>query len=527
MTADHPARAPRRSGPGDLVRSNVAVAFGTGLSRLTGFARIIVIALVLGQGALTDAFNFANNTPNAVYELLLGGVLTASLVPMFVDANEREDREGVDALVSVAVLALLALTVIAVLAAPLLVDLLTLRVDQDQAAIRSVGTRLARLFLPQIFFYGVIALASAMLNARRRFAAAAFAPVLNNLVVIAMVLTLPLIINGHRDLALAQHSTALVWLLGLGTTAGIVVNAVAMMRALRRAGIHLRWNPQFGHPAVRRVLRMSGWTFGYVVANQVAYLFITALALGSGRGHLSAYVNAFTFFSLPHGLLAVSLMTTFAPELATAWNRGDTNRFRRQMHLGIRALGLLVLPASAGYVVLGRPLIDAALRRNEVSGADAALTGRVLMAFAVGLFGFSLYLFVLRGFYAMRDARTPFILNVGENAVNVILAIGFVDRWGVVGLAASYAIAYTSSALLAYLVLLRRLRTMHTGTLTVTLGRYLLAAITMAAVLAVSVRRIDNAVVATLSGTVVGLVVYLAVVFLSAPLDRTIVRRAA
>jgi putative peptidoglycan lipid II flippase len=468
--------------PGSLARSNVVTALGTGLSRVTGFGRVVALSMVLGRSQLTDTYNFANNTPNVVYELLLGGILTASLVPMFVQQFEEDDDTGTSAVVSVSMVAMLVLTVVAVMAAPAIIHLTTARVEHNAAQVRSVGTQLARLFFPQIFFYGLTALATALLNARRSFRAAAFAPVINNVVVIGVILALPHLVSRPLDLGRAVHSSLLVWTLGLGTTAGIVATALVLVWELRNQGIHLVWAPQFGHPAVKRLVRMSGWTIGYVAANQVAYLLVQTLAFQQA-GWVTAYFYAFTFFVLPHGLLAVSLMTTFAPELATAAHRGEMDSFRSQVHLGLRALGLLVIPATVGYAVLAKSLVASTLQRREFGAADSLLTGRVLAAFAIGLFGFSAYLFILRAFYALKDAKTPFILNLGENAINIILAIALVHHFGVVGLAVSYAIAYNVSAVLAYVVLLVRVGDLPTSTLLVTLARYAVAATVMGVVI--------------------------------------------
>jgi putative peptidoglycan lipid II flippase len=187
------------------------------------------------------------------------------------------------------------------------------------------------------------------------------------------------------------------------------------------------------------------------------------------------------------------------------------------MHLGLRALGLMVIPASVGYLVLSKPLIIAALHHGSFSRDNALLAGRVLAAFALGLFGFSAYLFVLRGFYAVRDARTPFILNLGENAVNVILAIVFVHRWGVVGLAASYAIAYLCAAAAAYGALCRRVP-MRTSTLAITLARYVIASAVMGVVVWATAAQLHNAYLAVLSGTVLGAAIYVGCVMATAPL---------
>ena len=225
---------PRRGG---LLRANVSVGLGTALSRATGLLRWVALAAALGQASLSDAFNLANNSPNAVYELLLGGVLSATLVPVFTAQLEDADDDATNAVVTVAAIALAVLTVVAIVAAPWIVRLLTLSPDEsvDAAQLRDVGTDLARLLLPQIFFYGMMALGSALLNARRRFFAPAWAPVLNNIVVIAVFVVVGLELSGEPDLEDAQTISWLVPTLGLGSTAGIVVMTLALVPALRRA----------------------------------------------------------------------------------------------------------------------------------------------------------------------------------------------------------------------------------------------------------------------------------------------------
>ena len=267
-------------------------------------------------------------------------------------------------------------------------------------AIREEATTLARFFLPQIPFYGLTALGVALLNARRRFAAPAFAPVLNNLIVIAALVLLPHVVDGDIDLDSAIGNTTITLLLGLGTTLGIVAMTAAVWIAVRHAGIHIRARMEWRHPAVREVARLSGWTVGYVIANQIALLVVSILALRE-EGHLSAYQAAFIFFQLPHGLLAVSLMTTFAPDLAERAGRGDIDGYRDRMSLGLRLLALVMAPAAIGYAVLAVPLVSALIERGALSADDAILTAHTVGWFAAGLLGFSIYLFVLRGFYAL------------------------------------------------------------------------------------------------------------------------------
>lgn len=445
----------RTDAPSGLLRSNVVVAVGTATSRLTGMLKVIVFGIVIGQTALADAYDGANNSPNAVYELLLGGVLSAALVPMFTRWLEHDDQESTEVVVSVAIVALAALTAVAVLGAPWIFGLFSLNpadtVDVEQY--RSVGTALARIFLLQVFFYGVSALLGALLNAHRRFFAAAWAPVLSNLSIICSLLFVPAVLDDEAPvLGDVLDDPALKWLLGLGATAGIALQAMVLLPALHRAGVRLRFRFRPTHPAVRRLLTLSGWTFGYVLANQVAVIVVKNLA-EPGSGGQDAYTKALTFFYFPHGLLAMSIATTFVPEMARAVSRRDKAAFISRTSLGIRIVALLTIPASAGLLVLSRPIIGALLQHGQFDEVAATTTSRALIGLSLGLAGFSIYLFVLRGFYAHQDTRTPFVVNLFQNGLNIALAFVLVGRFDVLGLGLSLAISYGVVALWAITIL--------------------------------------------------------------------------
>jgi putative peptidoglycan lipid II flippase len=211
----------------------------------------------------------------------------------------------------------------------------------------------------------------------------------------------------------------------------------------------------WGHEAVRRMFRLSGWTVGYVAANQAALLFV--LVLASGRdGGVSAYQYAFIFFQLPHGLFAVSLMTTITPELARSASARDLVAMRDHFETGLRYLVVVVLPASVAYVVLAHPIVGI-LTNGAFSPRDASVTADTLQALAIGLLPFSVYLYALRGFYALQDTRTPFLVNCFENALNIALALVLFGRLGVQGLALAYAGAYGAAAVVALVMLARRI----------------------------------------------------------------------
>ena len=453
-TAPPPAGAVAEGGRRTLVRANLAVAAGTLLSRLTGLVRFALLLKLL-SGALADSYNVANNIPNVVYELVLGGVLTATLIPIFTEQAEQDDVEGTSAVVSIAMIATLALTILATIAAPLLIRGYLLRTPPagvDAGQLRSVTTVFALWFLPQILFYGVTFLATALLNARGRFFAAAWAPVVNNLVVSAALVVLPHVVSAPRTLAGASASSALRLWLAMPTTAGIVAMAATVLVPLRRAGITVHFLPNRKHPAVVRVLKLSRWTLGYVAANQVALWAMTTLAV-PGSGGASAYLVAFLLFQMPMGLLAISVTTTFGPELARARIAKDRARFNDRISLGLRLLALVLLPAGALIVALARPLVSVVLERGYYKSAPAAITSGTLAAFSVGLFAVAAYLFVLRGFYAHDDTRAAFVLNVFENAVNIVVGLVLVRHFGVPGLAWSFTVAYVLAGALAVRVL--------------------------------------------------------------------------
>ncbi len=477
--ADRPTRDDRhrRHDTRSLLQSSAVVGIGTALSRLTGFLRVAAIAYALGITTLAGVYSYANETPNIVYELLLGGVLTATLVPQFVRHFHDDDDDATSAVVSVAVLALVAITVLGVVLAPFIVDIYTLRVSgPGRAAQQELATSLLRLFMPQMLFYGITALATSLLQARRRFAAAAFAPILNNVVVITMFLALPRVVDGRLTVARINDDTGLTLLLGLGTTAGIAAMAIALLPALRAARVRLRFAPSLRHAAVRTMLRLSGWTVGYVIANQVALWVVLVLANGT-RGGAFAYLSAYAFFQLPYGLFSVSVMTAVAPDLAAAGSRQDAPALRHRFARSLRLTFAVIVPAAAVYVALARPLVVALLQRGAFSAADAALVSDTLVAFAAGLPFFSTYLFALRAFYSLSDTRTPFFLNCAENAINIGLALALFGPLGIPGLAAAFSGAYALASLFTLAVLSRRVGGLQGRGIGTTGGRVLLASV--------------------------------------------------
>lgn len=482
--------------PAGILRSSVIVAVGTGLSRVTGLVRVIALAVVLGRDAFSDAYYLANTTPNIIYELLIGGVLSATLVPLFVEADRKRDTDGPSALFSVGLSVAAVVSVAAILASPFIGRIY---LGGGRPGQLEVLGRLLALVLPQIFFYALVTLTTGALNARRRFVAAAFSPVLNNVVVVAVLVVLAVVWGDD----IRRSEVALI-VLGVGTTAGVVAMSLPLVRSMRRTGFRLRWNFDWRNPMISQVVRLSGWTFGYVAANQVALLIVMRLAGRGVEGTVTAYQVAFIFFQLPHGLIAVTLMTTFLPELSRAAVDQRLELFRSTYFRAIRLMLVAIIPAAVGYVILGDDLTEVLLSRGRFSTADAAVTGRTLVWFATGIAGYSVYLFTLRAFYAMKDTRTPFGVNVVENLLNIVFAALLVGR-GAPGLAGAYSLAYLVAAILALAALHRRVGL--DGPELGELGGQVLRIIGATAVMALVVVAVRAAAPAGPDGALVGLAV--------------------
>lgn len=453
-----------------LARNTAVMAAGTLLSRITGFGRLAAMTAAFGivEGPLADAYNKANVAPNIVYELVLGGVLSSVLIPVLVETlrrDEAEHRHVTNTITTIAGLVLLVITTAGIAGAPWLAALFTLGADgsaADVAELRRVVTLFLRLFLPQVLFYGLTTVWTAYLNAHRHFAAPMFAPVLNNLVVIGVLLWYGAIVDFRAVAELGRLTAGQLWLLGLGTTAGILAMTLPLWPVSRRHGWGFRPTLDWRHPMVRRVGRLGGWAMLYVGLNQVGYLVVIVLTSAiPGDGAFAAYASAFVFFQLPHGIYAVSVMTALVPGLAEAASAGETARYRAQLAAGIRATALFIVPAAVGLAVLSAPIVRLLLERGAFTAESTELVSVVLTAFAVGLPSFSLFQLFLRAHYALQDTRTPVLVNVAavslNIAVDVALFLALPGQWKVVGLALGHAAAYTLGATLFALRLRRRI----------------------------------------------------------------------
>lgn len=463
----------------DLNRSARSMTVLTIVSRLTGFARVVVFTAVFSRTFLANTYISANTVPNILFELFAAGALQAVLVPTMVrlmptagsatpDGGGPTDAERVAGTILGLLCGFLALIgVVAVLLGPRLMGLLV--DDVRSASVRrdeiELGATFLLFFMPQLVFYGANVVATAVLNARNRFALPVFAPTLNNMVVIACYLWFDAVHDGPPTLDL---TAAELWILAGGTTLGVVVFCSLPLVAVGRMGFVLRPRFEHRHPAVRAVLRDGLWAGAFLALTQVVLVVILKVA-NRAPGAPTVYQFAFILFTLPHALFSVPIMTTRFPEMTRAAHGGDWAAYRTTVAVASRSIGYMALAATALSVAVAHPgarllsFGDAAQLAPEI--ADATI------AFAPGIVGFGLLLFFTRALYATADARTPALVNLGLVAITSAVMLAAVpnlsDRHLVTGLAGAYAGGNLGGAVVLGAIVARRAATAGGGPLLV------------------------------------------------------------
>ena len=469
-TAPAPAAAPKKSGKATgLLKSSAVMAAGTMVSRLTGFVRSALIVSALGVGMLGDTFQVAYQLPTMIYILTVGGGLNSVFVPQLVRAM-KEDEDGGEAfanrLLTLVMVALGALTAVAVFAAPLLIRLLSDSVASDPAA-NEVGVTFVRYFLPSIFFMGVHVVMGQILNARGKFGAMMWTPVLNNIVIIV---TLGMFIwvygtSANSGMKVTNIPPEGQRLLGIGVLLGLVVQSLAMIPYLRETGFRLRLRFDWRGHGLGKAATLAKWTVLFVLANQAGAIVVSQLSTAAGKASpvdgtgFAAYANAQLIWGLPQAIITVSLMAALLPRISRSAAEDDGGAVRDDISQGLRTTAVAIVPIAFGLLALGIPMCTLIFGSSGTNSATNM--GFMLMAFALGLIPYSVQYVVLRAFYAYEDTRTPFYNTVIVAAVNAgasaVCYYVLPARWAVVGMAASYGLAYATGVGVAWNRLRKRL----------------------------------------------------------------------
>ena len=471
------------------------MATGTVVSRITGIARDIALAAALGFYLVSDAYSLGNSLPTIIYILVVGGALNAVFIPQLVRRMEKDDDGGnayADRLITLTGSVLLGLSILAVVAAPWIVDLYT-PADYPQSQY-DLAVAFARLCLPQIFFYGAYTMLSQVLNARGTFGAPMFAPIANNVVAIT-TFVLFIIVAGTSAAADGALTTGQVLLLGIGTTAGVVVQAAILVPVLGRAGY--RWRPRFDWKGqgLGKAAKLAGWTVGLVLVNQITYIVITRLAAqanvdaaasGATAAGITTYQKAHLVFMLPHSVITISIVTALLPALSRLAHEGKLKEVGEDVAGAMRLVAALVVPIAAMLFVLGSDVSVLLFGYGAATTDQAAVMGDVVSIFMIGLVPFTLFYVLLRGFYAMEDTRTPFVVTVIFSVIMLALVLwlfAFLTDLGVTsaggpqiaGIALGYVLAYWCGFVVLWWWLAHRLGSLQSGATVSVLLRLLTA----------------------------------------------------
>jgi putative peptidoglycan lipid II flippase len=464
-----------------ILSSSAVMAAGTVVSRLTGFVRAFLLTAALGNLLHADLFTIGNTIPNMLYILLAGGVFNAVLVPQLVRAM-RNDPDGGEAytnrIVTLAGVFLAVVSVLLVAAAPWVMSLyLNSCFDSPHLeAQRESVIAFARFCLPQVFFYGMFVLVGQILNSRGRFGPMMWAPIVNNVISVVVLVSYLLVYGpvAHGD-RYGAFSPGQERLLGIGATIGIVAQLLVLLPYLRAAGYRYRPRFDFRGTGLSHTLRLGVWTVLFVVVNQIAYTVVVRLASGGtgcsashdpGTGY-TVYSTTFLIVMVPHSVITVSLATAILPRLAARAAEDDLPGLARTLGGALRSALAVIIPFACLM-----PLIAGDVANTVSFGA--VRDNYRLFTLSLALFGpamllFTVHYLMLRGFYALERNRTVFWIQCCVAATNILVALVLVSATDAEhtspALVCAYAASYAVGSVLSYAMLRRLLGGLETPVL--------------------------------------------------------------
>ena len=444
------------------------MASGTILSRILGFVRAVMLAGVIGVTTnAADAFGVANQLPNNVYAIIVGGVLNAVLVPQIVKSKSHEDggKGYIDRLLTLAILVFGVVTLVATVASPLLIHLYTHGWSDNQLAL---ATAFAYWCLPQLFFYGLYSMLGEVLNARSAFGPYMWAPVVNNIVSIAglgaYIFLFGVDPTGKQNIT--DWSSGQITLLAISATLGVAAQALILFVSWRRIGLHYSPNFKFRGFGLRPALKAATWTLAMVIVTQIGGLVQTAVAsitvshrTGNtvGVASIAAMSIAWLIFMLPHSVATVSIATAYFTKISTHAHEGRMDLVKSDLVTGLRLISVISVLSTAVLLVLAFPFSRVFV--GEFDGMIAL--GLVVMAFVIGLVPFSFVFMMQKAFYALEDTKSPFWFTVGQTALYIagalIMGATLPLQWLVAGLALLMSFTVLVQARVAYVLLGRRI----------------------------------------------------------------------
>lgn len=469
-----------------LGRASLFLASGTVVSRILGFISAVILARTIGVvGAGADTFALANQLPNNIYAIAAGGVLSAVLIPYIVKAGLDKDggQSFVNKIVTLGFVIFLAVAIVATLLAPALVALYAQQGGDGGRGFSPEEMALATAFaywcLPQVLFYALYSLLSEVLNARKIFGPFTWAPALNNLVGMTGLVVFAAVFPAANTSSAVAWTPWMIGVLAGSATLGVVAQALILLVFWRRAGLTFQFDFGWRGVGLGKTGRAVSWVFGMIVIAQLAGIVqanVASLAAGGEAPSLAILRFSWLIFMLPHSVVAVSLATTYFTRMAGHYRDGNLAGVRDDFQSSVSRVGLFMVLASMGLIVVALPFARQFTTSFELAQAMALVIG----LYAVGLVPFSLLFLVQRVFYALEDTRTPFFLQVVQAVIFVTLALisaTLPTSHIAMGLALSATLATTAQTALAIVVLRRKLGGLHLRVLGSSFARYGLSGI--------------------------------------------------
>ena len=474
---------------GGTAGNSAIMAAGSLVSRLIGFVRNALIGMTLGAG-IGDAYTSAQFLPGQIYELLLGGILSSVLIPLLVRRRKADADRGqayTQKLLTFAIVSLGIATLLVVALAPVITAIQSGGGTTGQY--RDLVTAFAYLILPIIFFTGLSALIGAVLNVRGHFAAPTWAPILNNLVVIATCGVFIVVFGTTKGLAPGDMTPGRIALIGGGTLLGMIVQAAGLLPALRKVGFAWKWSWDPRGLGLREIGKLAGWMLCYVAANQVAVFVVVNLLNRASQGGRNASVlafnNVYLLMMMAHGIIGVSVMTALLPKMSAAAADGRLADVRADFNRGIRLTATALAPIAVVYAVLGTPISVTLFQGGAFGPEQAFAQGLVLVVAAFAVLPLSISYLCNYTFYSLQGNKTVALINLPVVAIRmgayVLLFAMLSDRLVAAGMTAANAISFVASALISLFVLRRRIGRLNLGSVAAALLKVLGAALVAAA----------------------------------------------
>jgi len=474
-----------------LVRSAGIIALGNVSSRALGLLRETVIAHLFGAKGTVSAFRLASRIPTMTYDLLVGGMLSAALVPVFSGYLAEEQRaelwRAASVVFSLVAVALGSIVVLLEAAAPTAAGLLGRGLGADLLA---VMTHLIRLVGPAVLFFGLSGVTTGLLYSLKRFTPPALAAAAYNL---GIVVAAPLL-AGQLD----------IYSLGVGAILGAMLQLLIQLPALR--GGSLRFSLDLSHPALRQILRLYlPVALGVAVSNaQVA--IDGRLASHAGESAAAWMDYATRIIQFPHGLVAVAISLAALPALSRASIMGDAAGFRHTFGLGLRIVVVLIVPATVGLWVLAEPVVASIFQHGDFTALDTAWVSLALRGYLIGLIFAAVDWPLNYAFYARRDTLTPNLVGLISVGVYLAVALSWIGPFGTLGLVLADSAKHFSHVLVMLILTWRRMGSLRG----LGVGWTLLKAAVASALMAVVVLAIAGWIERTAGSE--GIVAWLAVV---------------